>query len=209
MLSPQVADFNMIALAGGPEPYLQKLQGTYERGDHVWVARAATHLIRTQPDNQAAKDLKAAALRVLAARTIAGSHRHFYLQHAAALEGLIEIPMVARFAADDVSTVPVAALIKQLPFRLDAEKAAGREGRFSMTITDSDESFVIEQRNGVAEVLSDTGVEPIDISMDSRAFRLFYIGMLSLKTGFAEGEMTGNKAKAKSFFELFDWPRQT
>jgi alkyl sulfatase BDS1-like metallo-beta-lactamase superfamily hydrolase len=209
LLSPEVADLNMIALAGGPEPYLQKLQEAYDRGDHVWVARAATHLIRMEPDNQAAKDLKAAALRVLAARTIAGSHRHFYLQHAAALEGLIEIPMVARFAADDVSTVPVASLIKQLPFRLNAERAVGHQGRFSIAITDSNESFVIEQRNGVAEVLSGTGVEPIDISMDSKAFRLFYIGMLSLETGFAEGDMTGNKAQAQSFLELFDWPRQT
>jgi alkyl sulfatase BDS1-like metallo-beta-lactamase superfamily hydrolase len=209
LLSPEVADFNMIALAGGPESYLQKLQDAYGRGDYVWVARAATHLIRMEPDNQGAKDLKADALRVLAARTIAGSHRHFYLQHAAALEGLIEIPMVARFAADDVSTVPVASLIKQLPFRLNSERAVGHKGRFSIAITDSNESFVIEQRNGVAEVLSGTGAEPIDISMDSKAFRLFYIGMLSLETGFAEGDMTGNKAQAQSFFGLFDWPSQT
>jgi alkyl sulfatase BDS1-like metallo-beta-lactamase superfamily hydrolase len=168
LLSPEVADANMIALAGGPKPYLQKLQEAYERGDHIWVARAATHLIRVEPDNQAAKDLKAAALRVLAARTIAGSHRHFYLQHAAALEGVIEIPMVARFAADDVATVPVATLVKQLPFRLNAERAVGVEGRFSITMTDSDESFVIEQRNGVAEVLAGAGEEPVDLSLDSQ-----------------------------------------
>jgi hypothetical protein len=43
-----------------------------------------------------------------------------------------------------------------------------------------------------------------DISMDSQTFRLFYIGMLSLENGFSEGEITGNKAKAQSFFELFD-----
>jgi alkyl sulfatase BDS1-like metallo-beta-lactamase superfamily hydrolase len=208
LLSPEVADFNMIALAGGPKPYLQKLQEAYGRGDYVWVARAATHLIRMEPDNQAAKDLKASALRVLASRTKAGSHRHFYLQHAAALEGLIEIPVVARFSADDVSTVPVSALIKQLPFRLDAERAAGQEGRFSIAITDSNESFVIDQRNGVAEVLSGTGDEPIDISMDSQTFRLFYIGALSVETGFEGGDMTGNRAKAESFLGLFDWPRQ-
>jgi alkyl sulfatase BDS1-like metallo-beta-lactamase superfamily hydrolase len=144
----------------------------------------------------------------LAARTIAGSHRHFFLQQAAALEGLIDIPIVARFATDDVSTVPVATLIKQLPFRLDAEKAAGQGGRFSIGITDSNESFVIEQRNGVAEVLSGTGDEPIDVSMDSQAFRLFYIGMLPLETGFEGGDMTGDRARAQSFFGLFDWPRQ-
>jgi alkyl sulfatase BDS1-like metallo-beta-lactamase superfamily hydrolase len=208
LLSPEVADVNMIALAGGPKPYLQKLQEAYERGDYVWVARAASHLIRTEPDNQAAKDLKASALRVLAARSIAGSHRHFYLQHAAALEGLIEIPMKARFTLDSVSIVPVASLIKNLSFRLDAEKATGKTGRFSIAITDSDESFVIEQRSGVAEVRPNTGSAPIDLSMGSQAFRLFYIGALSLDTGFAEGEMTGDEAKAQAFFELFDWPRQ-
>ncbi len=208
LLSPQVADRNMIALAGGAGPYLEKLQEAHDRGEYVWVARAATHLIRVEPGNQAAKDLKAAALRVLAAQTTAGSHRHFYLQHAAALEGLIEIPMVARFSSDDVSTVPVATLVEQLPFRLDAERAAGREGGFSVAITDSEQSFVVELRKGVAEVLSGAAGEPIDLSMDSQAFRLFYIGALSLETGFVEGAMTGDPAKARSFFELFDWPRQ-
>jgi alkyl sulfatase BDS1-like metallo-beta-lactamase superfamily hydrolase len=208
VLSPEVADFNMIALAGGTEPYLQKLKEAYGRGDFVWVARAATHLIRTEADNQDAKDLKAAALRALAAQTIAGSHRHFYLQQAAALEGLIEIPVVARFTSEDVSTVPVAALIKQLPFRLDSDRAADQRSRFSIAITDSNERFVIEQRNGVAEVLSGTVDESADVSMDSRSFRLFYIGELSLETGFVDGVMTGNKAKAQSFFELFDWPGQ-
>ena len=57
-------------------------------------------------------------------------------------------------------------------------------------------------------MLSGTGDQPIDLSMDSQAFHLFYIGMLSLETGFAEGDMTGNAAKARSFFGLFDWPRQ-
>lgn len=214
LLSPQEADFNMIALAGGPEPYLQKLQEAYNRGDYVWVARAASHLIRMEPDNQAVKDLKASALRVLAAQTRAGSHRHFYLQHAAALEGLIEIPVVARFTTDDVSTVPVATLVKQLPFRLNMERAAAQRGRFSIAISDSKEQFVVELRNGVAEVLPATPNQQKDISMghiamDSEAFRLFYIGLLSLDKGFANGEMTGHNDKAHTFFQLFDWPNQS
>lgn len=209
LLSPEVADLNMIALAGGPEPYLRRLQAAYDQGHYVWAARAATHLIRVEPDNQAAKDLKAAALRVLAARTRAGSHRHFYLQHAAALEGLIDIPMVARFSTDDVSTVPVATLVRQLPFRLNMDKAVSQKTRFSIAITDSNENFVIELRSGVAEVLSGKGDWPADISMDSQTFRLFYIGLLSLQTGFLEGNMIGNKADAQAFFALFDWPQQS
>jgi len=209
VLSPREADFNMIALAGGPVPYFQKLEEAYDRGDYVWVARAASHLIRTQPDNQKIKDLKASALRMLAARTQAGSHRHFYLQHAAALEGLIDIPVAARFTADDVSTVPVAALVRQLPFRLNADKAIAETGHFSIAISDSNERFVVELRKGVAQVLPAPGDETAEISMDSESFRLFYVGMLSLETGFAEGNMIGNNAKAQSFFKLFDWPRQT
>ena len=102
----------------------------------------------------------------------------------------------------------VASLIKNLSFRLSAEEAVEQRSRFIMAITDSNENFVIEQRNGVAEVRSGTGDEPVDLSMDSQAFRLFYIGKLSLDTGFAEGQMTGDKAKARAFFDLFDWPGQ-
>jgi alkyl sulfatase BDS1-like metallo-beta-lactamase superfamily hydrolase len=208
LLDPGVADANMIALAGGPGPYLQRLQEAFDRGDHVWVARAASHLIRTEPDNQAAKNLKAAALRVLAAQTISGSQRHFYLQHAAALEGLIDIPVTARFSADDVSSVPVETLIRQLPFRLDAKQAAGQRDRFAISISDTGKHFAIELRNGVAQVLTDTEGRAADLAMDSLAFRLFYIGLLSLSDGFADGEMTGNSARALAFFQLFDWPGQ-
>ena len=206
LLAPDVADTNMIALAGGPGPYLQRLQEAYYRGDHVWVARAASHLIRVEPDNQAAKNLKASALRVLAAQTISGSQRHFYLQHAAALEGLIDIPVTARFRADDVSTVPVDTLVRQLPFRLDAARAVGQRDRLSIAFKDSGERYVIELRNGVAEVLPEDGSEASDLSLDSQAFRLFYIGQLDLREGFDGGEMSGGLARAEEFFQLFDWP---
>ena len=42
--------------------------------------------------------------------------------------------------------------------------------------------------------------------MDSRAFRLFYIGQLSLKAAFRLGAMSGDWDRTRSFFALFDWP---
>ena len=86
LLSPEIADKNMIDLAGGPSAYLNKLEAAYERGEYAWVARAATHLIKQEPDNQSAKKLKASALRALAAQTTAGAHRHF-LSTACSLPG--------------------------------------------------------------------------------------------------------------------------
>lgn len=206
LLDPAVGDANMIALAGGPQPYLQRLQEAYDRGDYVWVARAASHLIRLEPDNQPARNLKASALRVLAAQTISGSQRHFYLQHAAALEGLIDIPVVARFRPDDVSTVPIATLVRQLPFRLDAARAGQQTGRFALALTDSGERYVIQMRRGVAEVTRSPGSEQADMSLDSATFRQFYVGALSLSEGFADGTMQGDQKAVRAFFDYFDWP---
>ncbi|BFM15788.1 hypothetical protein R50073_19710 [Maricurvus nonylphenolicus] len=206
LLNPKTEDANMIALAGGPEAYLERLQQAYDRGDYVWVARAASHLIRLEPENQAVKNLKASALRVLAAKTRAGSHRHFYLQHAAALEGLIEIPVAARFTREDVSTVPVAALVNQLPFRLNMDKAKGKRQHFTIAISDSDQMFDVELRNGVAEVATIQTTSAADITMDSETFRLFYIGEVALQQGFTDKKIAGDKAKAAAFFDVFDWP---
>ncbi|MDX1734268.1 MAG: alkyl sulfatase dimerization domain-containing protein, partial [Halioglobus sp.] len=206
LLDPAVADANMIALAGGSQAYLLRLQEAFKRGDYVWVARAAGHLIRSEPDNQAAKALKAAALRALAGRTVAGSHRHFYLQQAAALEGLIDIPVVARFTAEDVSTVPVDSLVAQLPFRLDGMAAIDQQQRLSLAITDLQQRFNIDLRHGVAEVVPAASTGPADLSMDSDTFRLFYIGRLSLETGFSQGRMRGELTAAQSFIDYFDWP---
>ncbi len=207
LLSPDVEDRNMVALAGGSDAYFKRLEAAYSRGDYVWVARAASHLIRLEPNNQAVKNLKASALRVLAARTRAGSHRHFYLQHAAALEGLIEIPVEARFTPDDVSTVPVATLIEQLPFRLNMDKAKGVHQSFSVSITDTDQDFIIVLRNGVAEVIPVQPTGGADLAMNSNDFRLFYIGMLSLEKGIEKGDITGDAKAALAFIGMFDWPK--
>ena len=207
LLAPETEDANMIALAGGPQPYLKKLQAAYDNGDYTWVARAASHLIRVEPENQAIKDLKANALRVLAGQSISGSHRHFYLQHAAALEGLIDVTMKARFSADDVSTVPVDSLIKQIPFRLDVSTAMQKKQSYTVNINDSKQTYVIQLRSGIAEVFNADENTKADISMDSQSFRLFYIGLLSLDEGFEQGKIKGDKALATSFFSHFDWPK--
>jgi len=208
LLDPAVDDRNMIALAGGADAYLQRLREAHGRGDHVWVARASTHLIRQQPGNQAVRDLKASSLRVLAAQTISGSQRHFYLQHAAALEGLIDLPVRARFRADDVATVPVGSLLQQLPFRLDAAAAAAVTAQLSLHITDLDEHYRIQLRRGVAEVQSGQGDGAADLSLDSETLRLFYIGEMPLAEGFAAGRLRGDEDLAREFFAYFEWPGQ-
>jgi alkyl sulfatase BDS1-like metallo-beta-lactamase superfamily hydrolase len=203
LLTPEESDRSMIALAGGPVAYLEKLQQAYDRGDYVFTARAASHLIRTEPHNQPAKNLKAQALRKLAAQTIAGSHRHFYLQHAAGLEGLIDISLRARFTEEDVASVPAATLIKQLPFRLNAEQAAAINSELIVALVDTGEQFRLQVRKGIAE--ADKLATPVipDISLNSKDMRLFYIGQKSITAA-----AKGNLKKAIDFFSLFDWPRE-
>lgn len=196
----------MVALAGGEEAYLHRLREAYDRGEFTWVARASSHLIRQKPGNSEVKKLKAAALRVMAARSVAGSQRHFYLQHAAALEGLIEIPISARVSEDDLSTVPIETLIRQLPFRLDAQAAAGRGDRFTLEITDSATRYTIELRRGVAEVVEAVQSDRSQLSASSRDFRRFFTGELELEAGFSEKKFAGDVSATTAFFRLFDWP---
>lgn len=200
LLTPTEADRSMIALAGGPAAYLEKLHHAYARGDYVFTARAASHLIRMEAHNQDAKNLKAKALRKLAAETIAGSHRHFYLQHAAALEGLIDINRQARFTKDDVSSVPASALIQQLPFRLNAKKAAKENRSLSIALSDTGQMFTLHVRNGVAEVSEATKEKIALFELSSEDMRLLYIGEKNLK------EITG-KQQVHAMFSLFDWPQ--
>jgi len=205
LLEPDEEDSNMIALAGGPKRYFRKLKKAYDRGDYVFVARASSHLINLQPDNQEIKDLKAAALRALAGQVVAGSHRHFYLQHAAALEGHIDIPVRSNLTPGSVAGVPVSSLIRNLPFRLNAEKAVDLRNSMTIGISDTGETYTIDMRNGVAEVKA--ADKDADLTMDSRGFRLFYIGQLSLDEGFASGNFSGDKALAVEILSNFDRPQ--
>jgi len=145
-------------------------------------------------------------------------YSHFHFDHIfggkawaeAAVEDvqIIAHESTVRFSEDDVSTVPVATLISQLPFRLDATKASGLRESFSVAITDSGERFTIALRNGVAEVSAAQSSGTADLAMDSESFRLFYIGALPLDEGLASGQIKGNSTKVQTFFRRFDWPGQ-
>ncbi len=100
-------------------------------------------------------------------------------------------------------------LKKDLELRERSQTAfpAGVYGHLnSGTLSPAHPQFVSRAEGGR---FRNTGDKAVDIAMDSEAFHLFYIGVLSLQSGFAEGQINGNNAKAQSFFQLFDWPRRS
>jgi len=85
-LAPRAEAERMIRLAGSRENLLETAREALETGDYQWACQLLDHLLVLTPDSKELKQLKAGALRSLAASQQSSNARHYYLSSAEKLE---------------------------------------------------------------------------------------------------------------------------
>lgn len=119
-----------IELIGGRDAVLREAQAAADAGDHQWAAELVSHLVRTDTSDQAARTLKADALRALGYRTPNSNWRNFYLTAARELDGTIDYSLAIQInAPDQIAAMPGSALLESLRFRVDPEKSSDARER--------------------------------------------------------------------------------
>jgi alkyl sulfatase BDS1-like metallo-beta-lactamase superfamily hydrolase len=78
-LPPAAVGPRYVELAGGPDALLASAQVAYDGGDYRWVAELVNHLVFTDPTNQAARSLQAAALEQLGYQSESATFRNAFL----------------------------------------------------------------------------------------------------------------------------------
>lgn len=155
-----------IELMGGRDRVLLTAEQAFKDGDDQWSSELTSLLVRVDPDDMPARQLKAAALRRIGYATANTNWRGFYLTSALELEGKIlpsnvrEQMMKSLFKP---SHIPTDQLLEMLRYRIDAETIGDRHLKIGYTFTDSKEQFTLELRNGILQIhrrlLEDPDVE--------------------------------------------------
>ena len=147
----------LVKMMGGRDSVLQAARDAFSDGDDQWAAELATYLIRIDTNDQAARDVKAGALRSLAYGSMNINWRNWYLSSAMELEGaghdLADPAKMAKVFSppDIVASIPVATSLAAWSTRLKAEETLSVNMTLGFRFTDRDQEFALTVRRGVAE----------------------------------------------------------
>lgn len=156
-----------VALAGGREAVLRALgesqqnaQSSASTKDEAldacrWSAELASLLLRIDPQDQQARQAKAAALRQLGLATLNTNWRNWYLTAARELMGHFDDfePKGNALAVRDIwQAIEPAHLLQWLSVRVQAERCLDEHRSLTLDLTDREQTAVLELRRGVLQV---------------------------------------------------------
>ena len=150
---PKSRATRFVALMGGADVVLDEAKRAHADGDHQFAAELAQLVVRSEPDLEDAKLVKAAALRALGYKQLNPIMRSWYLTGALELEGSIDPDqilgaMLEMLAAQESPRETVAGW----RYLLDADRAGTLDLSIGIQQEQSEEPFTVHLRNSVLTV---------------------------------------------------------
>ncbi len=144
---------------GGAEKVIQRAQKAFDAKKYNLAARLLSYVLDVDANNEAARVLKARALRAMAYATRSGiQSRDFLLTHALHLEGQLDWKGMPKHSflglptPESFARLPVGTLIKLMETRIDPAKSAELHAKIGFRYEGEGQSWTIAVRRGVAEI---------------------------------------------------------
>jgi alkyl sulfatase BDS1-like metallo-beta-lactamase superfamily hydrolase len=198
---------------GGRDTVLQEAEKVYGDGDFQWSAELATHIIRIDPEDMGARNIKAAAFRNLGYAQMNINWRNWYLTSAMELDGSLDMESAHKLpgqkftSPDVVKALPAGVAIEALTIRLIAEQTLDVHLTMGFQITDTNENYAIEIRRGVAQ-FHDRLPEKLDVKLEMKRSFLNenILDASSVKNGVNAGDIKveGEWTDVEHFFNCFE-----
>ena len=204
-----------VAAMGGPDAVVAIAAQAHADRDFRWAAEILTHVLRLDPDDRRARQLKAGALRQLGYRTSNPIWRNTYLMAAREVGGTLNrtrlLDTVRALGNPDIAaTIPISLLLRVLATRLDPARGDGIQLQVGFRGIDTGATYGLAIRSHVAEVLADTPPDAtLDIHTTEPTLRGLLTGRMSWRRAAADGAATLNRGTdedAAQFWSLFDPP---
>jgi alkyl sulfatase BDS1-like metallo-beta-lactamase superfamily hydrolase len=199
-----------VEMMGGRDKVFAAAEKAFFDGDPQWAAELTTPLIRLDKQDWPARQLKAAALRVLGFQQTSSSLRGFYLTGAREIDGLFDPAAAQRIGRQQLlnfDTMPTSRILENLRFAVNPERANGQELEVGYEFTDTGESFTLQLRNSVLQVTPSLADNASSVARLPRAFfNRMLRGEETLQSGVNSGAITvrGNPADVQALHAVFD-----
>ena len=196
----------MSNLAGGDDKLLVKAEKAFQDKNFQWALELTDHLMRLNPKNRTAAALRVKALTALGERQANPNARHYYLTCAAELGQGLKIHQQGKPTMEMVHSLPMSRFFDALAVNLDPEKSANVEETVQFVFPDSDETYFVQIRRGVAEIQPRMAKNPgITATVDSKIFKEMLGKLRNPVTTIAtEFDIKGSKVGFLKFMAMFD-----
>lgn len=198
-----------VSAMGGRDAVLDIARAAIAAEDYGWAMDITTHLVRADPSDTEARQIKADAMRAWGYDQANIYYRNFALTGAAELDGSLSDEGVWNFADPVIiRQFSVGTILENLRVKLDGERAATGDVSIGFVISDRDEEHAFTVRNGVAvyetDVPSDANVV---VTLPSSVVYDFVLGQGTLRDAVENGTATveGDPEAIFTFASYFDF----
>ncbi len=147
---PVAAAERYVSAMGGADAAVALARTAFEEGDLRWAVEVLNHVLFSDEHHEEARLLQADAFERIAFGAENGTWRNVFLVGAKELRDREVATAAGRGAPDLLGALSVEQMLSSIAIRIDGPKAWDEHLVLSFVITDLDETYVFELRNGVA-----------------------------------------------------------
>jgi len=167
----------LVRLAGSEQALQAHAQQALDNGEYQAALELSGHLVRLNPDNPSARDIRVKSLIALGEREENPNARHYYLTEALEIRDKFVALADTRPGSEQVRRFPLEGFFELLAVNLDPAASAEVDQRAVMRFVDEKTAYLIHVRRGVAEIRQCepgalNGVDlDIEVTADAAAFK--------------------------------------
>lgn len=162
---------------GSVDDVLRQAKKDYDAGQFQWVAEVTNTIVFSDPDNEAARLLCADALEQLGYQAESGAWRNAYLTGALELRqgNAAEAAGRANKSSEMMMSMTADQMFDYMGILLDKQALADQDFTVSITLTDTQQHYLLRLKNGSLLRFADTTADEADLSITAPKNALFYL----------------------------------
>ena len=208
-LEPTESAKKWVEYLGDTDEVLRKAKADFDKGEYRWVAEVTNVLVYADPENEAARLLCADALEQLGYQSESGIWRNAYLSAALELrEGNQAGNVVQAKGGAMIQKMTPEMIFRYMGIILDKYAVEKENIVLNITVSDLDEKYVLNFRNGVLLVQNGILSDDADVSVTCPRAVLLYLlqgnAEAFIKTAKVEGDVEKLSFIAENLNELSD-----
>ena len=186
---PVAAAERYVAAMGGADAAVALARTAFDEGDLRWAVEVLNHVLFSDEHHTAARALQAEAFERIAFGAENGTWRNVFLVGAKELRDGEPATAANRGAPDLLGALSVEQMLSSVAIRIDGPKAWDLHLVLSFVITDLDETYVFELRNGVANHrrTSEPAADGPTLSLERRTLIGLFTGRVDFAAALADG----------------------
>lgn len=176
-LAPTESARKWVEYLGDTDEVLRMAKEDFEAGEYQWVAEITNVLVYADPENEAARYLCADALEQLGYQAESGPWRNAYLSAALELRhgNAADTVTQAKTSGNIQKQMTASMLFDYMGILLDKAALADYDFTINITLTDTQEQYMLRIKNGVVLVYDNFLSNKADVSVTCPKNALFLI----------------------------------